>query len=299
MWDLGRVREYARSNHGVVDRATVLELGATDDIIQRQVNGGRWEELHPGVYYLNVTPITWHTRVRAAVLAAGVEALASHRTAGLLWNLDGVRGRIVEVTVPYSDKPIPRGVVLHRTRRPLPSDVAEGIPTTSVERTLLDLARYLPDLFLEKALMSALRQQLTTVDSVGRLLVEHGGSGVRGTKKLRRVLALADDGITGSPAEVEAAQLIRSAPVSAPVAQMAIHLPDGSNAYPDFCWPGRMKIVEIDGLDAHSSSDLLHNDLLRQNMLMELGWQMRRFSARQVRRNPRSVREEIVRFING
>lgn len=235
MWDLGRVREYARSNHGVVDRATVLELGATDDIIQRQVNGGRWEELHPGVYYLNVTPITWHTRVRAAVLAAGVEALASHRTAGLLWNLDGVRGRIVEATVPYSDKPTPRGVVLHRTRRPLPSDVAEGIPTTSVERTLLDLARYLPDLFLEKALMSALRQQLTTVDSVGRLLVEHGGSGVRGTKKLRRVLALADDGITGSPAEVEAAQLIRSAPVSAPVAQMAIHLPDGSNAYPDFC----------------------------------------------------------------
>ncbi|MCZ6568453.1 MAG: DUF559 domain-containing protein [Actinobacteria bacterium] len=60
-----------------------------------------------------------------------------------------------------------------------------------------------------------------------------------------------------------------------------------------------MKIVEIDGLDNHSSSDLLHNDLLRQNMLMELGWQMRRFSARQVRRNPRSVREEIVRFING
>ncbi len=298
MWDLGRVREYAGSNHGVVDRATVLEFGGTDDIIRRQINAARWEELHPGVYYLNVTPLTWHTRVRGAVLAAGAEALASHRTAGLLWNLDGIRGRIVEVTVPYSDKPIPRQVVLHRTRRPLPSDLVVGIPTTSVERTLLDLARYLPDLFLEKALMSALRQHLTTVDSVGRSLVEQGGSGVRGTKRLRRVLALADDGITGSPSEVEVVHLIRSAPVPAPVAQLGVRLPDGSNAYPDFCWPGKMKIVEIDGLDAHSSPDRLHNDLVRQNMLMELGWQIRRFSARRVRRNPQAVRDEIVRFIN-
>jgi very-short-patch-repair endonuclease len=94
------------------------------------------------------------------------------------------------------------------------------------------------------------------------------------------------------------AQLIRSAPVSAPVAQLRILLPDGSNAYPDFCWPDAMKIVEVDGLHAHSSADRLHNDLQRQNMLMELGWELRRFSARRVRRNPQSVHDEIVRFID-
>ena len=98
---------------------------------------------------------------RGAVLAAGAEALASNRTAALLWHLDGVHGRIVEVTVPYSEKPIPKNVVLHGTRRSLPGEVVDGIQTTSVERTLLDLARYLPDLFLEKAVMSALRHCIT------------------------------------------------------------------------------------------------------------------------------------------
>lgn len=155
---------------------------------------------------------------RGAVLAAGAEALASNRTAALLWHLDGVHGRIVEVTVPYSEKPIPKNVVLHRTRRSLPGEVVDGIQTTSVERTLLDLARYLPDLFLEKAVMSALRHCITARKAMGRLLVENGGRGVRGTRKLRRILALVDDGVTGSPSEVETARLIRSAPVSAPVA---------------------------------------------------------------------------------
>jgi very-short-patch-repair endonuclease len=60
-----------------------------------------------------------------------------------------------------------------------------------------------------------------------------------------------------------------------------------------------MRIVEVDGLGVHSTADQLHNDLVRQNALMAMGWEVRRFSARAVRRDPQGVIAEIVAFING
>ena len=59
-----------------------------------------------------------------------------------------------------------------------------------------------------------------------------------------------------------------------------------------------MKIVEVDGLDAHWTQEQLQADLVRQNQLMQLGWQIRRFSARQVRRDPQGVLEQIIDFVN-
>jgi hypothetical protein len=173
-----------------------------------------------------------------------------------------------------------------------------GIPVVPIERTLLDLASQLPAITLEKAVMSAIRKGLTTPDLIAVTLSEQGGRGVRGTKKLKRVLLLTDDGITGAPSEVDAFSLIRDAPIPQPILQHPIRLPDDSNAYPDFAWPPRMKIVEIDGMDGHGSADQLHADLKRQNQLMQLGWELRRFSARSLQREPESVIREIVKFVN-
>lgn len=272
-------------------------FGLTDHYIQSQMDLRRWTQPHPGVYYLNATPMTWQARVLGAVLGAGDEALASHRTAGALWELEGFGGRVIELTVPFTNEPAPKGVIVHRTRRLLPAADVLGIPATSVERTLLDLAAVLPDAVLEKAAMSALRKKLTTTEAIALSLAEQGGRGVRGTKRLRRVLAAVDEGITGSVGEVEAAQIIRTAPVPAPARQHRIRLPDGSNAYPDFSWPRLQKIVEVDGYGAHSTPEQLRRDLIRQNMLMDLGWEIRRFSVDRIRREPALVRAEIIEFV--
>jgi very-short-patch-repair endonuclease len=284
--------------YGFLDRATFLDLGLSDATATRRIRDGALERAAAGVYYLDATEPSWEARVFGAILSAGPDAIASHRTAARLWGLDGVISDVIEVTVPYVEGPLPMGFLVHRTRRPLQGVLIDSIPVTSVERTLLDLAGLLPEPVLEKALMSALRRKLTTPDQIAALIVEQGGRGVRGTKKARRVLSRVDDGVPGSPSEVDLRRLIRSAPIPSPECQLQIKLPDGGNAYPDFAWPDRMKIVEIDGLEAHASGDALHNDLIRQNTLMEMGWQVRRFSARAVRREPNEVIAEIVRFIN-
>lgn len=299
MWREEEAREFARANYGLVDRAVVLDGDGSDSVIKRRLKSGRWRPVAPGVYDLNVTERSWRAEVRAATLAAGPHAVASHRTAAILWGLDGVWGRMVEVTVPFSKEPMPEGVLVHRTRRVLPADEIDGIPVTTPARTLLDLARILPYPTLEKAVSSALRMGLTTGDELARVIREQGGRGVTGTRKLRTVLAQVVDDLTGSPAEVDMDQIIRDAPVPSPKKQYQVRLLDGSNAYPDFAWPDRMKIVEVDGFESHSHPDAFHDDLIRQNKLMEMGWEIRRFSARQVRRDPEAVRAEIIRFVLG
>lgn len=297
MWGEEAIRSLAGERHGLVDRATALRLGATDDVIQGQLETRRWRRPHPGVYYLDTTRAEWETKILGAVMAAGAHAAASHRTATVLWGLDGVRTRLIELTVPFTKEPMPSGVTVHRTRRSRPSAFVGPVPVTTVERTLLDLAALVPDRTLEKALMSALHRRLTTLAAVDLTVGTQGGRGVKGTRRLRRVLERAEEGITASVAEVDMSRIIADAPIPPPVTQKAIALPDVSNAYPDFSWPARMKIVEVDGYESHGSPEAMHSDLIRQNQLMDLGWEIRRFSARRIRDEPEVVRAELVAFI--
>lgn len=298
MWVEKRIQDVAGGQHGVIDRETALGLGASDHEIGHRLRTGRLSEMHPGVYYTDATLPTWRTAVLAAVLAAGPRAVASHRCAGVVWGLDGIRGKMIELTVPYGKRPEPADVIIHRTRKQLPRDIVDGIPIATVERTLLQLAGILPAKILEMTMASAFRLKLTEPALIDREIGSGGGRGVKGTRRARQVLRIVSGDISGSIAEVDLAQLIRDAPVPSPVPQLMVPLPGLGNAFPDFAWPDRMRIVEADGLLAHATPEQLEADLVRQNALMRLGWEMRRFTARSIRREPRRVTEEITDFVN-
>ena len=249
------------------------------------------------MYYHDTVDPDWETQVRGALFAAGTNAVASHRTAGALWDLDGVAGRTIEMTVPYGHRAVPEAAIVHRTRRPLPTCSISRIPVTTIERTLLDLASILPGMTLEKAVHSATRKRLTTPRLLWELAADQTGPGVRGSRRFRWVLGSLESGGAGSPAELDLLTLLRSASIPLPVLQYRVQLSDGTNLYPDFAWPDRMKLVEIDGLHAHASADSLDQDLIRQNALLTLGWEIRRFSARTLRRESGLVVREIVEFV--
>jgi len=234
----------------------------------------------------------------AAILAAGFGAHASHRAAMLLWGLDGISSAPVEVTVPYTHSPAPEGTILHRTRRPIDGTYLASVPVTSIERTLLDCASTLGALTMTKAVESALRKSLTTEESLYRLLKEAGGRGVGGTRLLRRLLDdRASETATGSGAETEALFHLRSSDLPEPRLQHRFVALDGTPIVPDFYWPTFERAVEIDGIDAHDSADKLDHDLRRQNKLMDLGVELRRFSARMIRREPDRFLADVRRFL--
>jgi len=291
------INQIADSQRQLVSRSEILEVGGSDGAIRWSLAKGDWITVQSGVYQIDRRPMDWETKLLTAVLAAGPGSAVSHRSAFRLWGLEGISTQVVELTVPYTHGPVPDGVVVHRTRRSIAVDEVDGIPVTTVERTLLDCAAILPRLTLAKALDSAIRKDLTTVDAVYDLLVEKGGRGVRGTKRLRWVIReRLHDTATGSGSEFEMLYHMQMAFLPRPEVQYQL-FPANGRRVPDFYWPEKKKAVEVDGVDAHSSADKLDDDLKRQNALMDLGIELRRFSAREVRRNPQGVVAEIRQFL--
>lgn len=294
------MREMDRRLRGkvVVSRGQVLSVGGDDDSIDMRVTNGWWTPLHPGVYRIGPASGDWLERLRAALLAAGPSAAISHRAAFKLWGLDGIETELVELTVPYEKAPVPDGVIRHRTRRRLPTTIVRGLPVTTVERTLLDVAPLVPHVVLAKGVDSALRLALTDPTAISRVIFEQGGRGVRGVRRLERVLtSLEKTGPTGSPAELELLDGMRDAGLPTPVLQWEITTPSGTLYRVDFGWPDARKGVEVDGLDAHSGPDNLERDLKRQNDLFDMGIQLRRYTARSVRRDLTAVVASITDFL--
>lgn len=131
---------------------------------QYRLQTGRWEALHPEVYVVAGTPQSWHRDEIAAVFWA--QGLAGGRAAGKLYELPGCDDAPIEVLTTLRHKVMPRcGVVVHLTKRLPPEQVVivDGIPTTSIERTLLDLCGQLRRRPSAIALDNALFRGLTTI----------------------------------------------------------------------------------------------------------------------------------------
>lgn len=281
----------------LITRGEVLDAGGSMDVIQSRLESEAWIRVHAGVYQIDRRPLDWESRMHAAVLACGPHARVSHRAALVLWGMDGLRTAPTEVTMPFGNLAVPDGVIVHRSRRHTPAAEKRGIPVSGPERTLLECCAYVGPLLVGKALDSALRRGITTMDRMWLMLANEGGRGVRGTRRMRGVLTdRAHETATDSGSEFELLYHMQRALLPRPELGFELHLPSGRRV-PDFVWPHRAKAVEVDGVDAHDSADKLDDDLTRQNEMMESGLEIRRFSARRIRREPGKVVEEIRRFL--
>jgi len=118
-----------------------MERGWSKDEINWRLHAGRLHRVHAGVY--PVAPRQLLSRQghwMAAVLASGPGAVLSHHAAAALWGLRGYSGGLVHVTVPRKSTSTKR-IRRHVSQVPLDERrVREGIPATSVHRTIFDLA---------------------------------------------------------------------------------------------------------------------------------------------------------------
>ncbi|MFP3883623.1 MAG: endonuclease domain-containing protein, partial [Actinomycetota bacterium] len=118
-----------------------------------------------------------------------------------------------------------------------------------------------------------------------------------GTRRLKQVLNdRTHDTATDSGAEFELLHHMKRRGLPMRVLGFEIQTDSGRRIL-DLAWPDRNKGIEVDGIDAHDSADKLDDDLTRQNDLMNLGLDIRRFSARQIRRDPQGVVDQISQFL--
>jgi len=146
-------------------------------------------------------------------------------------------------------------VVVHRARSPITQHrTRNGLPTTTPERTIIDLAGSLRSEQLEIAFESARRERLLTTESVERALGRVGPRGRDGTASLQALLAdISNEPPCESALEVMTARMLRATDLPKPQRQVQVIAFDKLYRL-DFAWPFARVALECDGKKWHEGA---------------------------------------------
>jgi hypothetical protein len=249
-----RVAELARRQHGVVDHADLVGLGVSAPAIGRWSAGGKLHRLYRGVYAVGHQAVSVEGRWLAAVKACGPDAALSHTSGATLCNMLRSSSPIIHVTTP--NRRSPKGIRVHRVRRLHPDDVdvVDGIPVTSVARTLLDLADVLQPRQLIRAIEQAERLQIFDLRAVESLLARSNG---RRTGALRAALAAAggEPPRVNSDWERDLLDFCDDHGIPRPALNVSV-----AGYVVDALWPAKKVIVELDSWSFHRSKRAFDTD---------------------------------------
>ncbi len=251
---------------------------------------GKLTEVLPGVYAFAGVPPTDRQRLMAACLWAGDGAVASHRAAGSLWDIEGFTAAPVEISTTVGGSRPPKGVVCHRVASMPPPEAPlkapdpgrdvtrrQGIPVTTPARTLLDLGAVAGKRRVERAMHQLLRRGLVSVERLQRIVDEAGGRGRRGAGVLRGILKACGPAYIPPESELEARvfNLLRGSGLPMPVPQYRIRDQDGNVILrADFAFVEDWLALLIDGYSVHSDREAWYEDRRKRNAVVVLGWRV-------------------------
>ncbi len=251
--------------------------------IDDRIASGLLHSVHLGVYAVGHPSILGRGRWMAAVLACGPEAVLSHTSAAALWDLLQAMGSRVHVTAPRSRERRP-GIVIHRPRclHHIDRTVVDGIPITSIPKTLLDIAATRPRL-LERAFEAAERLELLDLSAINELLDRS-----RGRRGRPAVAALAQHlepaSATRSDLERDFLKLCRDAALPRPLVNVIV---EGFEV--DAVWPDRRLAVELDSRKFHLTRAAFERDRVRDAALQLAGYRVIRITDRRLHHEPDAI----------
>ncbi len=248
--------------------------------IYRTLGAGDWVQVQPRVFRFRHAAHSWHQAVRAATLSLGPAAVASHATAAWLWKLEGVTvgpPRKIEVSMPRTSAASLAGVRIHHPRGAATGAWScDQIPVTSLPRTLIDLAAFLDESRLKRALRAAVFRAPSVLDALEpQLSTKHFGRS--GVGVLTRIARRQRSVPTDSDLEEDTLAAIRGFGLPEPVLQYRVRDEAGIPvAKADFAWPALRVLLLADGVEIHRSAKVFENDLLQTSVLEALGWRVTR-----------------------
>lgn len=283
----GVVACLARRQHGALARRQLLAGGLSAGAIKERTASGLLVPVHRGVYALGSPPRSRAAHFMAAVLAAGDAAAISHVSAAHLHGLLPGETARTHVTTPARAGQRP-GLVVHH-REPWQAGerrTVEGIPCTSVARTLTDLAATEPARRLERAV-----EQAEVLQIFDRRALEGALERRPGARALRDVLAgFGRSTMTRSELEEAFLALVRSAGLPQPELNVSVALGDGRFAEIDALWREPRLAVELDGERYHSGHRAFHGDRAKgSELLATLDLRPLRFTDMHVEQRPEWV----------
>jgi very-short-patch-repair endonuclease len=276
------IATFSGRQHGVIARWQLLDAGMGRHAIQHRLNRGRLHQLYLGVYAVGHSSLRREGRWMAAVLACGRNAALSHRSAAANLGLRAYRN--LEVTA--QGRRARPGITVYTSLLPVDEvRSVNGIPTTCLARTQLDLASVLLPHQLERTFSAAEMQRLTDPLSLPDLIARYPHrKGIGAAKRLLET----DRHFTRSDLEALFIELVRKFDVLRPRTNFNVL---GYEC--DFVWPDHRLIVELDALSTHDTSAAFERDRERDRALQAAGWRVVRITARQLRRHAGAVAADL------
>jgi hypothetical protein len=256
----------AARQHGMVTAEQLAELGLARYGVAKRVASGRLHPRYRGVYAVGHGRLSQKGEWMAAVLAAGDEAALSHLAAAKLWEIWRRKVRGIDVVAPTRRRDRP-GVRMHWARRLDRRDVTvhDGIPVTTVARTLVDLSSVLTAAQLANVIHEAAFRNRFDLAATHRAMARAAG------RHTLDVLVAAFDahaaGSAGTRSGLEDRYLaqVTGAGLPDPLVNTKV-----AGIEVDFHWPGRRLCVEIDG-PGHARPRTREEDRARDAALRAAG----------------------------
>ena len=230
----------------------------------------------------------------AAVKACGPGSVLSYECAAqLAWLIPRERSVGLHVTVPDRSRRRPPGILVHRPRSLEPRDITKrhGIPVTTIERTIWDLAYASPELLVRDAYELADGNDRLDRHRMQTLLDGHPNRS--GSKLIRGLLAESSIPLVAIRSWLEGLALricsrhgLPNPAVNAPLLGYEV----------DLLRKTARLVVEADG-GGHLKRTQRDKDNARDIALQRAGYLVRRYSSRDMKREPRVAAEilEILR----
>jgi predicted transcriptional regulator of viral defense system len=283
--------ELATRQHGVVATWQLDGLGYSKSSVAKAAKVGRLHRIHRGVYVVGQRRLSWEGRCMAAILAS-YPSVASHLSAAWLWGLLRSRPETVHIT-RRSRMSGRRPFVFHRadlarvdlTRR-------DGIPVTSLSRTILDVA--------VTSRPSTVKRHIQVADDLGLFDLREmqdlldRTKGHKGQVKVRAALEIYEERpvFTRSSLERRFLELVREAGLPEPAMN---HFVAGHEL--DAYWAAERFGVELDVYETHGSRLSFEEDRVRDDDFLHAGIETTRVTGRRLDREPGAVMESIRRHL--
>lgn len=283
-----KLMRIASQQQGVVSLRDIRSSGVSDRTFRGWVQKGVWIRVYQGVYR-TPGPSTFEQGLWAAVLWGGRGTVVSHRGAAYLLGL--TEDQVVEITSPKKSKPPPS--MEKHTGSPRWRDVrqVDGLPLTGPERTLIDLGAVLDPEGLEATFERAIRKGSTSMKRIEKHLRASANAHRPGVGRLKQILEARgrDTSPSESVLETKFERLLRNSGYPRPTRQYEVTIGGRVVARLDFAYPEQRLAIELDGFAYHSGRQAWQRDLRRQNLLIQLGWKILRFTWADVCDRPSDV----------
>jgi Protein of unknown function (DUF559) len=275
-----RLLELLEAQWNRVSLAQMEALGFSRVDVQYRVETGRLRAVHQGVFAGRPFLDDQRGRWMAATLTAP-ETCMSHASSGALHGFWDRRRPLETVTRPGNGGPRRiDGLFVYRSLTLAGNTTTiDGIPTTTAERAIIEMAPYLDGRGLARAVREAMRMKCTT--SADLLRAVDGHFGRRGTRRVLRTLARyaglpVDKARSG--AEIRALMVLRDADRIAPRLNEKI-----AGLEADLSWAEHRLIIEIDGGPFHHD---VGEDARKEAVWRAAGWRVLRMPSNEVYDTP-------------